>query len=85
MSFCDAKGYGLVFTPIITGIAHNYTPFSAGMQKGKISTTLTRLVQREYFCYNCVATMIKEGHTIKPGKGKEPPKVKDFEKALVEV
>ena len=26
----------------------------------------------------------KEGHTIEPGKGKKPPKVKDFEKALVE-
>ncbi len=24
-----------------------------------------------------------EGHTIEPGKGKKPPKVKDFEKALV--
>ena len=27
----------------------------------------------------------QEGHTIEPGKGKKPPKVKDFEKALVEV
>ena len=26
----------------------------------------------------------KEGHNIEPGKGKKPPKVKDFEKALVE-
>ena len=26
----------------------------------------------------------EEGHTIEPGKGKKPPKVKDFEKALVE-
>jgi len=26
-----------------------------------------------------------EGHTIEPGKGKKPPKVKDFEKALVGV
>jgi len=26
-----------------------------------------------------------EGHTIEPAKGKKPPKVKDFEKALVEV
>lgn len=26
-----------------------------------------------------------EGHTIEPGKGKKPPKVKDFERALVEV
>jgi len=25
----------------------------------------------------------EEGHTIEPGKGKKPPKVKDFEKALV--
>jgi len=27
----------------------------------------------------------EEGHTIEPSKGKKPPKVKDFEKALVEV
>jgi len=27
----------------------------------------------------------EEGHTIEPGKGKRPPKVKDFERALVEV
>lgn len=27
----------------------------------------------------------EEGHTIEPGKGKKPPRVKDFEKALVEV
>lgn len=26
-----------------------------------------------------------EGHTIEPGRGKQPPKVKDFEKALVEL
>ena len=32
-----------------------------------------------------VARLRKEGHTIEPGKGKKPPKVKDFEKALVEV
>jgi len=31
------------------------------------------------------ATHLKEeGHTIEPGKGKNPPRVKDFEKALVE-
>ncbi len=27
----------------------------------------------------------EEGHTIEPGKGKKPPKVKDFEEALVEL
>lgn len=27
----------------------------------------------------------EEGHTIEPGKGKKPPKVKDFEKALAGV
>jgi hypothetical protein len=27
----------------------------------------------------------EEGHTIEPGKGKKSPKVKDFEKALVEL
>jgi len=27
----------------------------------------------------------EEGHTIEPGKGKKPPRVKDFEKALQEV
>jgi len=28
------------------------------------------------------AHLRKEGHTIEPGRGKKPPKVKDFEKAL---
>ncbi|MFB0559005.1 MAG: hypothetical protein ACETVS_00475, partial [Dehalococcoidales bacterium] len=27
----------------------------------------------------------EEGHTIEPGKGKKPPRVKDFERALVEL
>jgi len=27
----------------------------------------------------------EEGHTIEPGKGKKPPRVKDFERVLVEV
>ena len=27
----------------------------------------------------------EEGHTIEPGKGKKPPRVKDFEKKLAEV
>jgi len=31
------------------------------------------------------AHLREEGHTIEPGKGKKPPKVKDFEKSLVEV
>jgi len=31
------------------------------------------------------AHLEKEGHTIELGKGKKPPKVKDFEKSLVEV
>ena len=31
------------------------------------------------------ARLREEGHTIEPGKGKKPPKVKDFEKTLVEV
>jgi len=31
------------------------------------------------------AHLEKEGHTIEPGKGKKPSKVKDFEKALVEL
>jgi len=26
--------------------------------------------------------LTEEGHTIEPGKGKKPPKVKDFESAL---
>ena len=30
------------------------------------------------------AYLREEGHTIEPGKGKKPPIVKDFEKALVE-
>ncbi len=31
------------------------------------------------------ARLREEGHTIEPGKGKKPPRVKDFQKALVEV
>ena len=31
------------------------------------------------------ARLMEEGHTIEPGKGKKPPKVKDFVKALVEL
>jgi len=31
------------------------------------------------------ARLKEEGHTIEPAKGKKPPKVKDFEKALVGV
>ena len=31
------------------------------------------------------AHLREEGHTIEPGKGKKPPKVKDFEKVLVGV
>jgi len=30
------------------------------------------------------AHLREEGHTIEPGKGKKPPRVKDFERALVE-
>jgi len=30
------------------------------------------------------AHLTEEGHTIEPGKGKKPPKVKDFEKVLVD-
>jgi hypothetical protein len=31
------------------------------------------------------ARLREEGHTIEPGKGKKPPKVKDFERALIEL
>ena len=31
------------------------------------------------------ARLEEEGHTIEPGKGKKPPKVKDFEGSLVEL
>jgi len=31
------------------------------------------------------AHLREEGHTIEPGKGKKPPEVKDFKRALVEV
>ena len=31
------------------------------------------------------ARLMAEGHTIEPGRGKKPPKVKDFEQALLEV
>ena len=30
------------------------------------------------------AHLTEEGHTVEPGKGKKPPRVKDFEKVLVE-
>ncbi|PIP42543.1 hypothetical protein COZ13_07235 [Candidatus Desantisbacteria bacterium CG_4_10_14_3_um_filter_40_18] len=29
--------------------------------------------------------LIEEGHTIEPGKGKKPPRVKDFEKFIQEI
>jgi len=29
------------------------------------------------------AHLRKEGHTIEPGKGKKPPRVKDWEKVLM--
>ena len=31
------------------------------------------------------AHLTEEGHTIEPGKGKKPPRVKDFEKCLVKL
>ncbi len=31
------------------------------------------------------ARLEEEGHTIEPGRGKKPPKVKDFEESLVEL
>jgi len=31
------------------------------------------------------ARLKAEGHTIEPDKGKKPPKVKDFEKVLVQI
>ena len=31
------------------------------------------------------AYLREEGYTIEPGTGKKPPKVKDFEKSLVEI
>ncbi len=31
------------------------------------------------------AQLEEEGHTIEPGKGKKPPRVKDFEESLVEL
>jgi len=31
------------------------------------------------------ARLREEGHTIEPGKGKKPPRVKDFDKAMVEL
>jgi hypothetical protein len=34
---------------------------------------------------NQAALLKKEGHIIEPGKGKKPPKIKDFEKYLVDV
>jgi alkylated DNA nucleotide flippase Atl1 len=31
------------------------------------------------------AHLREEGHTIEPGKGKKPPRVKDFERSLAEL
>ena len=31
------------------------------------------------------AHLREEGHTIEPGRGKKPPKVKDFERMLVKI
>lgn len=36
--------------------------------------------------WNMQAVMLmEEGHIIEPGRGKQPPKVMDYEKALIEV
>ena len=47
--------------------------------KGELNEKYPRGVEAQ------AAYLREEGHTMEPGKGKKPPKVKDFEKALVEV
>ena len=58
----------------------NITPYWRTLKsKGELSEKYPGGVEAQ------AAHLSKEGHTIEPGKGKKPPKVKDFEKALVEV
>ena len=58
----------------------NTTPYWRTLKsKGELNEKYPGGVEAQAACLR------EEGHTIEPAKGKKPPKVKDFEKALVEV
>ena len=58
----------------------NTTPYWRTLKsKGEINEKYPGGVEAQAACLR------EEGHIIEPGKGKKPPKVKDFEGALVEV
>ena len=92
-----AKDYGADFTcPLCTGI---FLRIAAGAAEEDLSKGVTKITPywrvikgdgslNEKFPGGVdaqAARLIEEGHTIEPGKGKKPPKVKDFEKALQKV
>ena len=82
--------------PLTTGIFVNIAARAAeeAAAEGKINTTpywrtlksKGELNEKYPGGVAAQATHLRqEGHTIEPGKGKKPPKVKEFEKSLVEV
>ena len=89
-----AKDYGADFTcPLCTGI---FLRIAAEAAEDDLSSGVTEITpywrviktggnlnEKYPGGIDAQATHLKEeGHTIDPGKGKKPPKVKDFEKAL---
>ena len=92
-----AKDYGADLTcPLVTGIFLRIAAEAAEEDLSRGETEITpywRVVKadgslNEKFpgSTNAQAERLREeGHTIEPGKGKKPPKVKDFERFLVEV
>ncbi len=82
--------------PLTTGIFANIAARAAeeAVAEGKINTTPYWRTLKSKGELNekypggveaQAAHLREEGHTIEPAKGKKPPKVKDFEKALVEL
>ncbi len=92
-----AKGYGADFTcPLCAGIFLCLAAGAAEEDLGRGVTEVTpywRVIKadgslNEKFPGSVDAQAVRlreEGHTIEPGRGKKPPKVKDFEKALTEL
>jgi len=92
-----ARGYSADLTcPLVTGIFLRIAAETAEEDLSKGVAEITpywRVVKadgslNEKFPSGVAAQathLEEEGHTIEPGKGKKPPKVKDFEKALAEV
>ena len=81
-----------ITTGIFIGIAARATEEAAAEGKKDITTYWRTLKSKgelnEKFPGGVdaqAAHLKEEGHTIEPGKGKKPPKVKDFERALVGV